>query len=192
MRLCVFCGSAAGARPEYLALARTLGGLLARADIGLVYGGANVGVMGALADACLAAGGRVTGVMPRALIDREVAHTGLTAFHAVESMHERKRVMADLSDGFIALPGGIGTFEELFEVWTWAHLGLHAKPVALLDVAGYWGPLVGFLDHAVTEGFVRPVTRRMLLVDDDAERLVARLRAHRGPAVDAVLAPSER
>jgi hypothetical protein len=192
MRLCVFCGSAAGTRPEYLALARTLGALLAREEIGLVYGGANVGVMGALADACLAAGGSVTGVMPRALIEREVAHTGLTAFHAVESMHERKRIMADLADGFIALPGGIGTFEELFEVWTWAHLGLHAKPVALLDVAEYWTPLVRFLDHAADEGFMRPVTRAMLLVDDEPARLVARLRDHHSPTIAPVITLTER
>ncbi len=192
MRLCVFCGSASGARPDYLAVARDLGLLLAHQGIGLVYGGANVGLMGALADACLGAGGSVTGVMPRALIEREVAHTGLTAFHAVDSMHDRKRLMAELSDGFIALPGGIGTLEELFEVWTWAHLGIHAKPIALLDVANYWTPLGGFIEHAVREGFLGPVTRSMLLVDDDPIRLLARLREHRPPVVEQAIAPSER
>lgn len=174
-RLCVFCGSSAGARPEYLAAAQTLGRALAERGVGLVYGGARVGLMGAVADAALAHGGEVLGVIPRALEEREIAHPGLTELRVVESMHERKAVMSDLSDGFVALPGGLGTLEELFEVWTWAQLGVHDKPCALLDVAGYYVPLLDFLDHGVREGFVRPAHRAQLLVDDDPARLLDRL-----------------
>lgn len=181
MNLCVFCGSSPGVRREYLVLAQALGARLAGRGIGLVYGGARVGLMGAVADAALAAGGTVIGVIPQALWEREVAHTGLTTLHVVDSMHERKARMADLSDGFVALPGGIGTFEELFEVWTWGQLGLHAKPVALLDCANYYAPLVAFLDHAVEERFIRPTHRAALLVERDVDALLDRLLAWTPP-----------
>lgn len=154
-RVCVFCGSAAGARPEYVAGATALGTGLADRGIGLVYGGASVGLMGAVADAALGAGGEVIGVIPQSLVDREVAHAGLSDLRVVGSMHERKALMAELSGAFVALPGGIGTFEELFEVWTWRQLGLHAKPIVLLDTAGYWAGLTAFLEHAGREGFVK-------------------------------------
>src|ERR1051325_8659898 len=154
-RLCVFTGSSSGARAAYAEAARELGTLLARRGIGLVYGGARVGLMGAVADAVLAAGGEAIGVIPQALVAKEVAHTGLTALHVVESMHARKAMMSDLSDGFIALPGGWGTLEELFEVLTWAQLGLHRKPTGLLNVDGYFDGLLAFLTHTVAEAFVR-------------------------------------
>jgi len=176
MRICVFCGSSAGRLPEYRAAAVAFGELLAREGIGLVYGGAHVGLMGALADAVLAHGGEVIGVIPESLSVRELAHKGLTELQVVSSMHERKAQMAALSDAFVALPGGIGTFEELFEVWTWGQLGLHDKPCALLNVAGFYDKLSGFLDFVTGEGFVRQAVRDGLLVDDDAARLVARLR----------------
>jgi hypothetical protein len=182
--VCVFCGSSAGARPAYEAAARGLGRLLAERGLGLVYGGASVGLMGAVADAALAAGGAVTGVIPRALVEKEVAHRRLPDLRVVGTMHERKALMAELSDAFVALPGGLGTLEELFEVWTWAQLGLHPKPVAALDVAGFYRPLVAFLDGAAGERFVRPEHRGMLLVDDDAGALLDRLAAYEPPAVD--------
>ena len=140
-----------------------------------MYGGASVGIMGVLADATLAAGGRIVGVIPRALVDREIAHAGLSELHVVETMHERKARMAELSDAFLALPGGLGTLEELFEIWTWGMLGLHHKPYGVLDVDGYYQPLIKFLDHARDEGFVRPSQRDRLVVDTDAERLLAAL-----------------
>ena len=173
--LCVFCGSAAGVRPDYLAAARALGRAAAERGVQIVYGGARVGLMGAVADAALAAGGAVTGVIPRALVDREVAHEGLTRLHVVASMHERKATMARLSDAFVALPGGIGTLEELFEVWTWAHLGVHAKPCAVLEVAGFWRPLLGALDRMTAEGFIRADVRAMLLEASDPAELFTRL-----------------
>lgn len=168
--VCVFCGSNPGARPEYLAAARGLGELLAARGIGLVYGGARVGLMGVLAEACRDAGGRVTGVIPASLVEAEVAHTGLDDLRVVTSMHERKALMADLADGFVALPGGFGTFEEFCEVVTWSQLGLHArpKPCALLDVAGFYGPLVALLDTAADQGFIRPEHRALVLVSGDA------------------------
>jgi len=182
-RLCVFCGSSAGREPGYRHLAEALARALAGRGIGIVYGGARVGLMGALADAALAAGGEVIGVIPRAMIDREIGHRGLTELRIVESMHERKALMAELADGFVALPGGIGTLEELFEVWTWAQLGLHAKPCALLDTDGFHGPLVAFLDHLVDTGFVRAAHRAMLLTAHSPEELVAALAAYRPPRV---------
>ena len=183
MRLCVFCGSSPGNKPEYLAAAQQLGTALAKAGIGLVYGGAQVGLMGAVADAALAAGGDVIGVIPRHLVERELAHEGLTTLHEVGSMHERKAMMADLSDGFIALPGGVGTFEELFEVWTWGQLGHHQKPCALFNAAGYYDQLIAFLDHALTEGFMRQPYRDMLIVDNAAEPLLAKVRDYTPPSV---------
>jgi len=175
MRLCVFCGSSLGVGDVYRAAAAAFGALLAERRIELVYGGAHAGSMGVIADAVLAGGGRVTGVIPEALRERELAHSGLTELHVVGSMHERKALMASLSDGFVALPGGIGTLEELFEVWTWSQLGLHAKRCALLDVNGFYQGLSTFLDHVVAEGFVRPQQRQALIVDDDAERLLQRV-----------------
>ncbi len=180
-RLCVYCGSAAGARPAYATAAHTLGTHLASQGIGLVTGGGRVGLMGVVADAVLASGGEATGVIPQALMDREVGHTGLTELHVVGSMHARKALMASLSDAFVALPGGLGTLEEIAEMMTWAQLGLHPKPCGLLDVAGYYAPLVRFLDHATDEGFVRPEHRALLVVDDDVERMLDRLRAYVPP-----------
>ncbi|MCU1352914.1 MAG: putative lysine decarboxylase [Acidimicrobiales bacterium] len=161
-RLCVFCGSSRGADPAYAAAARDLGEELVARDLGLVYGGGHVGLMGQVADAVMAAGGEVIGVIPQHLVDLEVGHTAITDLRVVSSMHERKKLMADLSGAFVALPGGVGTFEELFEMLTWTQLGIHAKPVGLLDVAGYYAPLLAFLDHAVQEGFIRPQHRSML------------------------------
>ena len=173
--LCVFCGSSTGTRADYLKAARALGDAAARRGIEIVYGGARVGLMGAVADAALAAGGRVTGVIPRALVDREVAHEGLTHLHVVASMHERKATMATLADAFVALPGGIGTLEELFEVWTWAHLGVHAKPCAVLDVAGFWRPLLDALDQMTAQGFIRPDVRALLVESTSPDDLFTRL-----------------
>src|SRR5687768_199497 len=170
--LCVFCGSSPGSRPEYAALAVRTGELIAERGIALVYGGGHVGLMGALADAALAAGGRVVGVIPRALWDREVGHGGLTELHVVETMHERKALMASLADAFVALPGGLGTLEEIFEVWTWGQLGIHAKPCGFLDVNGYYAPLLAFLDGAVERGLVRREHRAMAVVEDDCETLL--------------------
>ena len=181
--ICVFCGSSPGALPDYVAAAEALGKVLARRGIRLVYGGASVGVMGALADATLAAGGEAVGVIPRPLWEREVGHTGLTELHVVETMHHRKALMAELADGFIALPGGIGTLEELFEVWTWGQLGIHHKPCGLLDVAGYYQPLVTFLDHMVRQQFVRAEHRSFVLVDEDPEALVRRFGEYTPPQV---------
>jgi uncharacterized protein (TIGR00730 family) len=174
MRLCVFCGSSLGTSQVYREAAEAFGCSLARRGIELVYGGAHAGLMGVLADAVLAGGGRVTGVIPEALLERELAHQGLTDLRIVGSMHERKALMASLSDGFVALPGGIGTLEELFEVWTWSQLGLHEKPCALLDVAGFYTGLTAFLDHLVAQGFVKPKQRQALLVESDGEALLSR------------------
>ncbi|ENY81101.1 TIGR00730 family Rossman fold protein [Sphingopyxis sp. MC1] len=181
-RLCVFSGSSTGISPAYECAARRLGEQLARSGIDLVYGGAAVGLMGAVADAVLAGGGRVIGVIPQALVEKEVAHLGLTELRIVGSMHERKALMADLSDGFIALPGGIGTLEELFEVWTWAQLGTHAKPCALLSGLGFYDRLLTFLDHVVGQGFLKPVHREMLIVEDDPACLLQAMARYRAPA----------
>jgi uncharacterized protein (TIGR00730 family) len=173
-RVCVFCGASPGRDPRYAAAAAAVGAELARRGIELVYGGGRLGLMGILADATLAAGGRVIGVIPSGLVDRELAHRGVTELQIVATLHERKGQMADLSDAFIALPGGLGTLEELAEVLSWAQLGLHAKPIGVLDVAGYYGPLVAHLDHAAAEGFVSEGQRGLLIVEDDLERLLAR------------------
>lgn len=161
-RICIFAGSSPGARPTYLDAARAAGAELARRGIEMVYGGAAVGLMGAAADAAVDAGGRVIGVIPKALFRREVAHQGVSELRVVDTMHERKTLMAELSDGFVALPGGLGTFDELFEVLTWAQLGAHEKPVGVLDVDGYFGPLQRLLEHGVTERFVRERHRSIL------------------------------
>jgi uncharacterized protein (TIGR00730 family) len=183
-RVCVFCGSSPGTRPAYVEAAREIGCLLAERGIGLVYGGGRVGLMGALADACLARGGRVTGIMPRALVEKEIAHRGLTELRVVESMHERKALMADLADAFVALPGGYGTWEEFCEVLTWSQLGLHRKACALLNVNGYYDPLLVMADRAREEGFLRDVHRKLALTDTDPVRLLDRLSGYIVPAVD--------
>jgi uncharacterized protein (TIGR00730 family) len=190
-RLCVFCGSSPGQDPTYRSLAAAFGELLARRGLGVVYGGGRVGLMGALADAALAAGGEVIGVIPQALLEREVGHSGLTKLHVVGSMHERKALMAELAEGFVALPGGIGTLEELFEVWTWAQLGLHEKPVGLLEAGGFYQPLLAFLDHLVVTGFVRPADRAMLITTSSPEDLLARFAAYVPPPVPKWITPAE-
>ena len=170
--VCVFCGSNGGADPAYLAAAEAVGSGLARRGIRVVYGGGRVGLMGALADSARAAGGEVVGVMPQALVDREIGHTGIDDLRVVDTMHERKALMVELADAFVALPGGIGTLEELFEVYTWAQLGIHAKPLALLDVAGYYEPLAAFLDHAVAQQFLRADMRAALAIADSLEAVL--------------------
>jgi uncharacterized protein (TIGR00730 family) len=183
-RICVFCGSSPGALPAYGEAAVHLGRLLASRGLGLVYGGGNVGLMGIVANAVIAAGGEVTGVIPHALLRREVGHGSLPDLRVVGTMHERKALMAELADGFIAMPGGIGTLDEWFEIWTWAQLGLHRKPCGLLDVAGYYGPLISFLDHMVEQRFLRDSHRAMVLVDDDPERLLDRMAGFAPPEVE--------
>ncbi len=190
-RLCVFCGSSPGHDPAYSALAAQFGRTLAQRRIGVVYGGGRVGLMGALADAALAAGGEVIGVIPQMLLDREHGHRGLTQLRVVDSMHARKALMAELADGFVALPGGIGTLEEIFEVWTWAQLGMHRKPCGLLDVDGFFAPLVGFLDHVVASGVRRPASRAMLTVAASPDELLAKLSAYEAPAVPAWVTPAQ-
>ena len=178
-RLCVFCGSCAGSREGYADAARRLGGLLAGRQLELVFGAGHVGLMGVLADAVLRAGGRAVGVIPQALVDRELAHAGLSELRVVGTMHQRKALMEELSDGFVALPGGYGTLDELFEILTWSQLGLHGKPIGLLNVAGYFDPLLAWVDHAVAEAFIRPKHRQLLLTADTPEGLLDRLTAYR-------------
>ena len=180
--ICVFCGASSGGDPRYAAAAAAVGERLAERGIQVVYGGGRRGLMGTLADAALAAGGRVVGVIPRGLVDRELAHPEVSELRIVDTLHERKAQMADLADGFIALPGGLGTLEELAEVLSWAQLDLHDKPVGLLDVGGYFEALEAFLDHAVAEGFVAERHRRLLLRDDDLDRLLDRFAAWEAPA----------
>lgn len=189
-RLCVFCGASAGRDPRYVALARAVGEGLARRNVGVVYGGGRVGLMGALADGALGAGGEVIGVIPRTLVDRELAHPEATRMHVVETLHERKALMADLSDGFVALPGGLGTLEELAEVASWAQLDLHQKPIGLLGAAGYWNGLLSWLDHAVAEGFVAPQHRAMFTVDASLDGLLARFEAWAPPTARWVEPPA--
>lgn len=173
--ICVFCGSQRGARPIYAEAAVRVGSTLARDGLGLVYGGGRVGLMGVLADATLAAGGRVVGVIPEHLSAKEIAHDGLTELVIVPGMHERKALMSLRSRAFLALPGGVGTFEEFFEILTWAVLGLHRKPIGLLNVEGYYDPLIRMMDDAVTERFFRPEHRDLVIVSDDPEGIVSRL-----------------
>ena len=182
--ICIYCGASRGVRPEYAELARDVGTLLARQGITLVYGGGNVGLMGVVADATLAAGGQVVGVIPRALLEREVSHRGLTELVVVNDMHERKLTMATRAEGFIALPGGIGTLEELFETLTWLQLGFHGKPIALLDVAGYFTSLLAFLDNMVGEGFLIAAHRDLLLTATDPEELLVRMTGFVAPNPD--------
>ena len=177
-RICVFCGTNAGERPEYGAAARELGKLLAGEGIELVYGGASVGIMGELADAVHEHGGHVTGIIPQQLMKKEAAHTGIPDLIVVASMHQRKSQMADLSDGFIVLPGGIGTLEGYFEILTWGQLRIHSKPSGILNVAGYFDSLIGFLDHAVAEGFLEQEHRDMIVVESDPRKLLERLKEY--------------
>jgi uncharacterized protein (TIGR00730 family) len=172
--ICVFCGANPGSRPLYLETARHLGVTLAQRGIDLVYGGSNIGLMHELAEAALGAGGRVIGVIPRLLVEREQAHRGLTELHVVDSMHQRKALMEQRADAFIALPGGLGTLDEMFEMLSWSQLGLHAKPCGLLNVNGYYDKLVAFLDHATQEAFLRPQFRARALVEDNVEKLLGR------------------
>jgi len=174
-RICVFCGSSPGSRPEYRRSAQEMAAELARRNIGLVYGGSNVGLMGELADAVLRTGGEVEGVIPENLMAREVGHEGLTKLYVVRSMHERKALMADLSDAFVALPGGFGTLEEFCEVVTWTQLGLHAKPCGILNVLGYYSPLLRMFDHAVEERFLKPENRALVLAGDSPAELLQAL-----------------
>jgi len=179
--ICVFCGASTGRDPRYAAAATAVGRTLAEHGIELVYGGGRLGLMGAVADAALEAGGRVTGVIPAGLVERELAHRGVTELRIVSTLHERKAVMAELSDGFLALPGGLGTLEELAEVLSWAQLGIHRKPIGALDVGGFFGPLVGHLDHVAREGFVSEHHRDLLIVDVDLDRLLSRFAAWTSP-----------
>jgi uncharacterized protein (TIGR00730 family) len=190
-RVCVFCGSSSGNDPAFAEAARGLGTLLARRRMGLVYGGGNIGLMGLLADAALAARGEVIGVIPKALVARELAHRGTSALWVVRSMHERKAVMVELSDAFIALPGGYGTLDEFCEVLTWAQLGLHAKPCGLLNVAGFYDPFRAQIDRAVAKHFVRPEHRTLMLVEQDAGHLLDRLAATSAPSLEQWIHPGE-
>ncbi len=191
-RICVFCGSSPGKLPVYVQTAQRVGQLLSERGIELVYGGGNVGLMGALADACLQAGGKVIGVIPRGLFEKEIAHPGLTKLHVVATMHERKAMMADLSDAFIALPGGFGTWEEFCEIVTWAQLGIQRKPCGLLNVNGYYDPLLQMADRAVEEGFVSQVHRELILADTEVERLLDRIHSYVVPFVDKWLDRTKR
>jgi uncharacterized protein (TIGR00730 family) len=190
--ICVFCGSSLGRNPIYRTVAARVGTLVASRGLRLVYGGANLGLMGVLADAALSAGGEVIGVIPESLVAREIGHVGITELRVVASMHERKAQMADLSDGFIALPGAFGTLEEYCEILTWAQLGIHGKPCGLLDVAGYWSSLIRLFDHAVAEGFLHPDLRALVIEDDDSERLLARMERYMPPETTKWIAPDER
>ncbi|GAA3863350.1 TIGR00730 family Rossman fold protein [Saccharothrix violaceirubra] len=180
MRICVYCGSS-DASPQFLAAAAAVGRTLAERGIGVVYGGARIGTMGAVADAALAAGGEVVGVIPGFLVDLEIAHTGLTELRVVGTLHERKALMLELSDAVVALPGGTGTLDELFEAWTWAQLGLHDKPVGVLNLDRFYDPLVAMVDGMDTHGFLKPTARDRLLVEDDLDRLLHRIGGHRSP-----------
>ena len=175
--VCVYCGSRPGAQPAFARAARDIGTSIGQQGGQLVYGGGRAGLMGMVADAALAAGASVVGVIPQALVERELGHQGLTELHVVQTMHQRKQLMAERSDAFVALPGGIGTLEELFEVWTWRQLGYHDKPVGLLNVSGYYDRLLAFLDETGAQGFVPEAQRALLQVDSDAQRLLSRLAA---------------
>ena len=191
-RICVFCGSSPGVRPEYADAARATGRALVERGIGLVYGGGRVGLMGIVADTVMQAGGEAIGVIPEALLRREVGHASLTELHVVASMHERKALMADLSDGFVALPGGYGTFEEFCEVITWSQLGIHPKPCGLLNAVGYYDPLLAMFDRGVAEGFIRPQHRALVLEEPDPGRLIERMRGFVPPDAEKWITPDER
>ena len=189
--ICVYCGSSAGRREVYAEAAKNLAEALVKRNIRLVYGGAGIGIMGTLADRVLELGGQVIGVIPKALAHKEVAHANLTELYVTESMHERKMRMAELSDGFIALPGGIGTLEELFEMLTWAQLGFHQKPCGVLNVDGYYDSLIGFLDHVVQEEFVRPIHRSLLMVEGNPDTLLERYQHYQAPDIKRWVAQDE-
>ena len=191
-RICVFCASTPGLRPSYAEGASALARALVDGGHTLVYGGGNVGLMGVIADAVLSAGGEAVGVIPHTLMAREIGHTGVTRLHVVDSMHERKALMADLSDAFVALPGGVGTFEELFEAITWTQLGLHRKPCGLLNVDGFYNGLLQFLDHAWAEGFIKPETRAIISAGSDPAELLQRLLATTMPPVPQWISPRQR
>ncbi len=189
--ICVYCGSSLGNNQAYASAAIHLAEALVQRDIRLVYGGAGIGIMGIVADHVLKLGGQVVGVIPKALSHKEVAHSHLTELHVTQSMHERKTLMAELADGFIALPGGIGTLEELFEIWTWAQLGFHEKPCGILNVEGYYDSLIEFLDHVSAEQFVKPHHRAMLMVETDPELLLGRYASYQPPAIKHWLSKDE-
>jgi uncharacterized protein (TIGR00730 family) len=191
-RICVFCGTNPGSRPSYGAAARQLGKILAEQNIELVYGGASVGIMGELADSVHEHGGHVTGIIPQQLVKKEAAHTGIRNLIVVASMHQRKSQMADMSDGFIALPGGIGTLEGFFEILTWAQLGIHAKPSGILNVEGYFEGLTGFLDHAVREGFLVEAHRNAIIVESDPVQLLKRMHAYTPPEGEKFMGRANR
>jgi uncharacterized protein (TIGR00730 family) len=182
--VCVYCGSSFGANPIYTEAAQAFGRALVASNLGLVYGGGKVGLMGVIADTVMAGGGRAIGVIPELLVDKEVGHAGLTELHVVPDMHHRKKMMADLSDAFVALPGGAGTLEELFEVYTWAQLGYHRKPVGILNIGGFYDPLMALLDHTVREGFMREAYLEMLQTDSDPVALIAKLERYHAPTKD--------
>ncbi|MBB3258742.1 hypothetical protein F4827_003611 [Paraburkholderia bannensis] len=182
--VCVYCGSSSGAKPVYNEAAQAFGRALVQADLGLVYGGGKVGLMGVIADTVMAEGGRAIGVIPELLLDKEVGHNGLTELHVVPDMHHRKKMMADLSDGFVALPGGAGTLEELFEVFTWAQLGYHHKPVGILNIDGFYDPLITLFEHTVSEGFMRQAYLDMLQIDSDPAALIGKLQRYHAPVAD--------
>jgi uncharacterized protein (TIGR00730 family) len=191
-RICVFCGSNPGLRPDYAAAAQALARVLVERGIGLVYGGGHVGLMGIVADTVMAEGGEAIGVIPEALLRREVGHHGLTELHVVRTMHERKQLMADLSDGFIAMPGGYGTYEEFCEVITWSQLGIHPKACGLLNVLGFYDPLLAMFDHGVKEGFIHPHHRDMVLTDTDASRLIDAMSTFVLPKAEKWIGPGDR
>jgi len=182
-RICVFCGSNRGARPEYAVAARAVAAALVRDDLTLVYGGGSVGLMGVVADEVLRLGGQAIGVIPRPLWQREVGHNALTEVHIVDTMHQRKQMMSDLADAFIAMPGGLGTIEEIFEIWTWTQLGMHEKPIGFLNVAGYYDSLMTFLDHAVRERFIRPEIRGAAMIEETPAALLQRFATYAPPRV---------
>jgi uncharacterized protein (TIGR00730 family) len=191
-RICVFCGTNPGSRPAYGTAARELGRVLAEEGIELVYGGASVGIMGELADSVQEHGGHVTGIIPQQLVQKEAAHTGIPNLIVVASMHQRKSQMADMSDGFIALPGGIGTLEGFFEVLTWGQLGIHSKPSGILNIEGYFDGLTGFLDHAVREGFLTDVHRHAIIVETNPSRLLERMRSYTAPEGEKLMGRTHR
>lgn len=190
-QVCVFCGSYQGSQPIYMTAAHQMGNGLAQRGLGLVYGGGRVGLMGAVADGTIAGGGKVIGVIPQSLVDRELAHKGLSELRVVASMHERKAVMAELADSFVAMPGGFGTLDELFEIITWAQLGFHRKPIALLNIGGYFDPLITFIEHMETEGFIKPEHRNAVLVKNDVDSLLDTLLAYQAPQLEKWLKKPE-
>ena len=189
--ICVYCGSSPGRLDVYASAARALGHAMVERNLGLVYGGASIGLMGLIADTVMQLGGRAVGVIPKGLARKEVVHRHLTELHVTQSMHERKTLMAELSDGFIAMPGGIGTFEEIFEIWTWAQLGIHAKPCGLLNVAGYYDALTTFLDHAAAEQFLKPDQRSLLMVEQQPQALLDRFASYQPPSIRKWLVADE-